>query len=44
MPQIVGVHVEGPFISKERAGAQNKEFIRDPDAEAVERVARDFAT
>lgn len=35
MPQIVGAHVEGPFISAQRAGAQNKEFIRDPDPEAI---------
>src|SRR5882757_1394137 len=28
--QIAGVHVEGPFISKARAGAQRAEFIRDP--------------
>ena len=30
-PQIAGVHVEGPFISRARAGAQRAEFIRDPD-------------
>ncbi|MDQ6912196.1 MAG: N-acetylglucosamine-6-phosphate deacetylase [Verrucomicrobiota bacterium] len=35
MPQITGAHVEGPFISKDRAGAQNKDFIRDPNAESV---------
>ncbi len=35
MRQIVGAHVEGPFISKERAGAQEKDSIRDPDAESV---------
>ena len=29
--QIAGVHVEGPFISKAKAGAQRAEFIRDPD-------------
>src|SRR5213076_167785 len=28
---IAGVHVEGPFISKAKAGAQRAEFIRDPD-------------
>jgi N-acetylglucosamine-6-phosphate deacetylase len=34
--QIAGVHVEGPFISKARAGAQRAEFIRDPDSHAVD--------
>ena len=34
--QIAGVHVEGPFLSKARAGAQRAEFIRDPDSQAVD--------
>jgi len=34
--QIAGVHVEGPFISKARVGAQRAEFIRDPDSHAVD--------
>ncbi len=33
--QIAGVHVEGPFISRTRRGAQREEFIRDPDGESV---------
>ena len=32
------IHVEGPFISRLRAGAQNQEFICDPDPERVERL------
>ena len=28
--QIVGAHVEGPYISRERSGAQPTQFIRDP--------------
>ena len=28
--QILGVHVEGPYISKEKAGAQTPRFIRNP--------------
>jgi N-acetylglucosamine-6-phosphate deacetylase len=36
LPQLAGLHVEGPFISPARPGAQNKAFIREPDAEAIE--------
>lgn len=36
--QIAGVHVEGPFVSRERAGAQSHEFIRDPDGAAVDEL------
>ena len=30
------MHVEGPFINKERAGAQNPQFVRAPDFAEVE--------
>ena len=36
--QIAGVHVEGPFISKARAGAQRAEFIRDPETELLDQL------
>jgi N-acetylglucosamine-6-phosphate deacetylase len=36
--RIAGVHVEGPFISRTRRGAQRAEFIRDPDRESVEQL------
>ena len=35
---IAGVHVEGPFISRARRGAQRDEFIRDPDRESVDQL------
>jgi N-acetylglucosamine-6-phosphate deacetylase len=31
--EVLGVHLEGPFINKKRAGAQPKEYIIDPDIE-----------
>jgi N-acetylglucosamine-6-phosphate deacetylase len=36
--QIAGVHVEGPFISKERTGAQRAEFIREPETPLVDQL------
>ncbi len=30
LPQLQGVHVEGPFISKEKPGAQRSQLIRKP--------------
>jgi len=35
---VAGVHVEGPFISKAKHGAQREEFIRDPSPDAVRRL------
>src|SRR6184192_3450897 len=35
--QIAGIHVEGPFISKSKRGAQREEFICDPTREAVDK-------
>jgi N-acetylglucosamine-6-phosphate deacetylase len=36
--QIAGVHVEGPFISKTRAGAQREAFIHDPDTDLLDQL------
>jgi N-acetylglucosamine-6-phosphate deacetylase len=36
--RIAGVHVEGPFISRARRGAQREQFIRDPDRESVDQL------
>lgn len=35
---IAGIHVEGPFISKLKAGAQRVEFIQDPSPAAVRQL------
>ncbi|MBM3457327.1 MAG: N-acetylglucosamine-6-phosphate deacetylase [Armatimonadetes bacterium] len=36
--EIVGIHVEGPYINPTRKGAQPAEGIRDPDAAEVEEL------
>jgi N-acetylglucosamine-6-phosphate deacetylase len=36
--QLVGVHVEGPFISKAKCGAQRAEFIQNPSRASVQQL------
>ena len=36
---LAGIHLEGPFLSVDRCGAQNPDALTDPDAAFVERVA-----
>lgn len=36
--EIVGIHVEGPYISMKRKGAQPAEGVRDPDFDEVEEL------
>lgn len=31
LPEILGVHVEGPYFSPEQRGAQDPRFLKDPD-------------
>jgi N-acetylglucosamine-6-phosphate deacetylase len=33
-----GLHVEGPFINRKNAGAQNPEFVRPPDFAELKRI------
>jgi N-acetylglucosamine-6-phosphate deacetylase len=36
--RLVGVHVEGPFVSKAKCGAQRAEFIQNPSRVSVQRL------
>jgi N-acetylglucosamine-6-phosphate deacetylase len=36
--QLVGVHVEGPFISKAKCGAQRADFIQNPSRASVQQL------
>lgn len=36
--RVLGAHMEAPFLQESRAGAQRKEFFRDPDWEAFLRM------
>lgn len=35
--KIAGLHLEGPFISKERLGAHSQEFVKEPDEQLFDR-------
>lgn len=35
---LLGVHLEGPFISRKRCGAQNPEYVMNPDADMIRRL------
>lgn len=37
-PGLIGVHVEGPFLAPGRKGAHDRELLRTPDREAVDRL------
>jgi N-acetylglucosamine-6-phosphate deacetylase len=37
-PNILGVHLEGPFINKEEKGAQNEDYILPPSISAYESI------
>ncbi|HEY2801686.1 MAG TPA: N-acetylglucosamine-6-phosphate deacetylase [Chthoniobacterales bacterium] len=38
IPQLCGAHIEGPFISREKHGAQRAEFIVEPTEDRVKQL------
>lgn len=38
---LIGVHMEGPFVSPAKKGAQNGAFIKDPDVELIKKWQAD---
>lgn len=39
---IPGIHLEGPFINVEKAGAQNPQFVREPDLNEIRELHATF--
>ena len=42
LPNIGGVHLEGPYFSKNQCGAQDPQYIRNPDPEEYARITRQY--
>lgn len=36
--KLAGIHMEGPFLSKKKKGAQNEEYLKEPDIEALKKL------
>ncbi len=37
-PDILGIHLEGPYLSMEQKGAQDAKFIKNPDREEYQKI------
>lgn len=44
LPSVPGFHLEGPFISKEMAGAQDPKYISDADEEKIKNIYEIFSS
>lgn len=42
VPNIGGVHLEGPYFSVKQAGAQDPQYIRDPDPQEYRRIVEKY--
>ncbi len=42
LPNIGGVHLEGPYFSVNQAGAQDPQYIRDPDPAEYRRIVEKY--
>lgn len=40
VPSLLGIHLEGPYINKTYKGAQNEEFIREPDVNELKELIK----
>jgi N-acetylglucosamine-6-phosphate deacetylase len=39
-PNLLGVHVEGPFLSEEKRGTHNPAHVREPDRSSFDRIIK----